>query len=176
METNLDKFNNNSNNSEEKFTSLFLVDEINKFREAEGNRAVLTHDNFLKKIEKEFKEEIRDQNILVSEYKDKKGEKRKMYELPESLFNEMLRREKHSYRLAYTYREKIAINVIEQLLNKKLHKQYRVLNYKIDAYDIENNVAYEIDEVQHRNTVTKDLIREQEIKNELGCSFVRINI
>jgi len=37
MKTNLEKFNNNSNNSEEKFTSLFLVDEINKFREAEGN-------------------------------------------------------------------------------------------------------------------------------------------
>lgn len=39
-------------NSKEKQTSLFLVDEVNKFRKEEGNRSNLAHSDLLKKNKK----------------------------------------------------------------------------------------------------------------------------
>lgn len=56
--------------------------------------------------------------------------------------------------------------------------QYKVLKYRIDGYDPESNTAYEIDEPQHNNKShqTKDLQRQQEIEDVLGCKFVRIKL
>lgn len=67
-------------NSEQKFSSLFLVEQINIFRK-EDNKSELAHFTLLAKIENEFEEEINDKKFLVVEYKDKKGEMRKSYEL-----------------------------------------------------------------------------------------------
>jgi hypothetical protein len=52
-----------SSNAEQKFTSLYLVEQINLFRDLEGNRAVLPHSDFLKKLRVEFEDEIADGNI-----------------------------------------------------------------------------------------------------------------
>jgi lysyl-tRNA synthetase class I len=52
-----------SSNAEQKFTSLYLVEQINLFRDLEGNRAVLPHSDFLKKLRVEFEEEIAEGNI-----------------------------------------------------------------------------------------------------------------
>lgn len=65
----------------QKFTSLYLVEQINVFRKEESNKSELRHGDFLKKIEKEFEDEINERNISSVEYEDKKGELRKMYEL-----------------------------------------------------------------------------------------------
>lgn len=63
-----------------------VVDMINRFRAEEGNRAKLTHPNFMKKIRKEmnilksagFDNEV---NFYLVEYLDKKGEKRPCYRM-----------------------------------------------------------------------------------------------
>jgi len=68
-------------NNEKTFTSLFLVEQINEFRNLEGNRSMLLHKSLLTKIESEFAEEITEQKILPSKYKDKSGKENKMYEL-----------------------------------------------------------------------------------------------
>lgn len=76
-------------------------------------------------------------------------------------------------------REKAALDTIEQLLHVKLIRQYFVCDkYRIDGYDPINNIAYEIDEEQHftsRHQVA-DRKREEEIRSELGCEFVRIKV
>ena len=77
-------------------------------------------------------------------------------------------------------REKAALDTIEQLLGIKLKRQYSVLGgrYRIDGYDLVNNVAYEVDEEQHFTPqhIGLDRIREEEIFQELGCRFVRIKV
>lgn len=76
-------------------------------------------------------------------------------------------------------REKAAIKTIEQLQGVKLIRQYQVLGkYLIDGYDPVNNIAYEIDEEQHftKKHMEADRIREEEIKEALGCKFVRIRV
>lgn len=76
-------------------------------------------------------------------------------------------------------REKAALDTIEQLLGIKLVRQYSVLGrYRIDGYDSVNNVAYEIDEEQHFTPqhMDADRIREKNIKDVLGCEFVRIRV
>lgn len=52
------------------------------------------------------------------------------------------------------------------------------LGYYLDGYDIDKNVAIEIDE-QHHFTKTgelreKDIIRQRKIEQKLGCKFIRI--
>lgn len=68
-------------NSDKKYSSLFLVEQINAFRLQEGNRKELLHKSFLIKIETEFEDEIAGQNILPSSYKDSTNRNLKMYEL-----------------------------------------------------------------------------------------------
>lgn len=76
-------------------------------------------------------------------------------------------------------RENAALATIEQLLGVKLLRQYHVLGkYRIDGYDPVNNIAYEIDEEQHltMRNIKADRIREEEIKEAIGCKFVRIYV
>lgn len=68
-------------NSEQIYSSLFLVEQINVFRKEEGNEIVLLHKSLLSKIEKEFDEEIAGQNILPSSYLAGNGKQEKCYEL-----------------------------------------------------------------------------------------------
>jgi hypothetical protein len=69
-------------NSERKYSSLYLVEQINLFRKAEGNNIKVRHSDILVKIEKRFESKINERKISPVEYNDKKGENRKMYELP----------------------------------------------------------------------------------------------
>lgn len=66
--------------SSDTYTSLFLCNQINKFRNMEGNQATLLHFTLLLKIEKEFDECLTDKNFLVS-YKDSSNKQNKMYNL-----------------------------------------------------------------------------------------------
>lgn len=51
------------------------------------------------------------------------------------------------------------------------------LGYWVDGYDIDNNIVYEWDEPHHFNNngmyKEKDIIREEQIKKHLGCTFIR---
>lgn len=64
-------------------------------------------------------------------------------------------------------REKAALDTIEQFLHVKLLRQYSVCKgkYRIDGYDLANNIAYEVDEEQHFTPQhqTADKKREEEI-------------
>ncbi|MGL5579631.1 MAG: DUF559 domain-containing protein [Cetobacterium sp.] len=68
------------------------------------------------------------------------------------------------------------LSVIEQVIERKLVRQFKVGPYRIDGYDAEGNVAYEIDEPQHDYQVDADAEREQFITSILGCKFKRIKI
>lgn len=60
--------------------------------------------------------------------------------------------------------------------NIKIEKQYSVLNYRIDIYLDKYNLAIEYDENDHKYySVENELKREQEIIDELGCSFIRLS-
>lgn len=52
------------------------------------------------------------------------------------------------------------------------------LGYWVDGYDKENNIVYEIDERAHfnldGNLKEKDIRRQKEIEDYLGCKFIRI--
>lgn len=53
------------------------------------------------------------------------------------------------------------------------------LGYFLDAYDIEKNIVLEIDESHHfinGKLKEKDLIRQKEIEDFLGCTFIRKKI
>ena len=74
--------------------------------------------------------------------------------------------------------EKAALATIEQVLQIKLIKQYRVGKYRIDGYDAENNIAYEIDEAHHRTRENRvlDAQRQLFIEEKIGCKFIRIKV
>ena len=56
--------------SEQKNSSVYLVEQINLFRKEEG-KSELAHFTLLSKIESEFDEEIADNKILVTSYLDR---------------------------------------------------------------------------------------------------------
>ena len=70
-------------------------------------------------------------------------------------------------------------DALEQSLkpfNLKVERQYNILNYRLDGYIKNLNLAIEYDEIQHFNSTNmeQDYIRENDIKKEIGCSFVRV--
>jgi very-short-patch-repair endonuclease len=73
------------------------------------------------------------------------------------------------------YNEKEILDHIENLLNIKLERQYRVKKFYVDGYDKENNIVYEVDEKCHKYTKIRDIIRQEEIIKILNCKFIRIN-
>jgi len=57
--------------------------------------------------------------------------------------------------------------------------EVEVCGYFVDGYDKEKNVVIEIDERHHfRNSKLrkKDIQRQKEIENRLGCDFIRISV
>jgi hypothetical protein len=69
-------------NSEVKYSSLYLVEQINLFRSEEGNTTKVRHSDLLSKIEKRFESKIAQRKISLSEYKDSTNRALKKYELP----------------------------------------------------------------------------------------------
>lgn len=64
----------------QKFSSIYLVEQINVFRKQEKKQELL-HKNLLAKIESEFEDEIGGQNFQPTSYLDKSNRNSKMYEL-----------------------------------------------------------------------------------------------
>ena len=59
-------------------------------------------------------------------------------------------------------------------LHIKYIKQYPILTYKIDLFLPDYNLSVEYDEEQHKFKQKYDKNRENNIKDILGCEFVRI--
>lgn len=109
-------------------------------------------------------------------YLDKRGRERMLYNISEPIRVALMDRYDAKRCATKGMKENIALATLEQALNIKLERQYRVLHYRIDGYDPINNIAYEIDEEQHAYTSKKDKIREEAIIKELNCKFVRISL
>jgi very-short-patch-repair endonuclease len=65
--------------------------------------------------------------------------------------------------------------IIDTFNNEKIFLQYKVNQYRIDLYFEEKKIAIECDESQHNktNNIIFDKIREDNIKKELDCKFIR---
>ena len=62
----------------------------------------------------------------------------------------------------------------EHKIGREILRQYSVLNFYIDGYEPIDNIAYEVDELHHKGRQKQDIIRENIIKEQLNCEFVRI--
>lgn len=63
--------------------------------------------------------------------------------------------------------------IMQTFCGEKMTRQYRVGTYFIDLYFDEYNLAIECDEPGHKSRVAIDSLREQTIKNLIGCHFIR---
>ena len=72
--------------------------------------------------------------------------------------------------------EKEILDLIEEILNIKIERQYNIIGYRLDGYCKELNLAIEVDELHHnyQSNIKKDKIRQQNIENILGCQFLRV--
>ena len=61
--------------------------------------------------------------------------------------------------------------IIETFNGESMIKQYRVKNFLVDLYFDKHKIAIECDE-DHKN-IEKDNLREDIIKKELDCIFIR---
>ena len=106
-------------------TSLELLTEINKFRKEEGIKKELLHKTLLAIIRDEFSEEITEQKILPSSYKDKSGRTVPMFILTLSQARQVLVRESKFVRRA-------VIHFLEKLENQGLeNKEQKKLPFQV---------------------------------------------
>ena len=57
-----------------------------------------------------------------------------------------------------------------------MQTQYSVLNYRIDLYFHDYNLAIKVDEFGHKDRdIGYEIQKQKEIGKELGCEFIRIN-
>lgn len=104
-------------NAKEKITSLELVEQINLFRNEEGNRAVLQHSDLLKVIRDEFEEEIGIGQISETSYiHPQNGQEYPMFELTLNQAKQILVRESKFVRKAVI----AYIDELEKILQRKL--------------------------------------------------------
>lgn len=106
----------NNLHERETFTSLELVDLINKYREQEGNRRELFHKDFLKVVRDEFEEEIGQGNISPSSYINSQNKEQPMFVLNLAQSRQVLVRESKFVRKAViAYIDKLENSLINQL-------------------------------------------------------------
>ena len=74
--------------------------------------------------------------------------------------------------------EKPILDNLEKCFGYTILRQHKVSGYFLDGYCPMLNLAVEIDEKRHRKEkqIIKDRYREDMIKKELGCQFLRIPI
>ena len=74
--------------------------------------------------------------------------------------------------------EKSILDTLEHFFNYAILRQQRVAGYFLDGYCSMLNLAIEVDEKKHKNKkqIIKDKYREEQIKKELECQFLRIDI
>ena len=70
------------------------------------------------------------------------------------------------------------LDLIEKVHNIKILRQHKTCGYFLDGYCKELNLAIEVDEPFHNKPeqLKKDNYREKQIKNELNCQFLRIEV
>ncbi len=146
-------------------TSLDLAVEFDK-----------SHRHVLRDIEKVSKET--GCSIEISSYKSMQNKTLKMIILNDYFYNVMCEKYRYKHK-CYAAMEYSALCAVEQLLNIKLERQYKVDDYRVDGYHKESNTAYEVDEPQHFvNGELKQECKDRQayIESKLMCKFVRIKV
>ena len=133
-------------------TSLELVEQINLFREKEGNRAELKHYDLLRIIRDEFSEEIGVGKISVSSYKNIQNKEQPMFVLTFNQAKQILVRESKRVR-------KAVIEYIEKLENALKNKFQVPTNFK-EALLLAVKQQEKIEELQEEVEVRGQLIGE----------------
>ena len=68
------------------------------------------------------------------------------------------------------------LTVLLSPFNVDIEMQYKVLNYKIDAYIPSLNIAIEYDENNHKDySFEQHELRQKEIEDKLKCKFIRVS-
>ena len=73
------------------------------------------------------------------------------------------------------HNEKQILDRLEQELNYKIIRQFKVEGYFVDGYIPELNFVIEVDESFHNKQKEKDIKRQKIIGKKLECEFIRIN-
>ncbi len=160
--------------NKETITSLELVEQINLFREQEGNRAELKHKTLLEIIRDEFSEEITEQKILLSEYKDKTGRKLPMFALTLAQAKQVLVRESKFVR-------KAIIKYIEEL-EEKVKNPYKNLSQQqilILTLQEQEKISEKVDVLENKidNEIRVDNGEQRKIQKAVGTRvYQRIDI
>ena len=138
--------------TKETITSLELVEQINLFREKEGNRAELKHYDLLKIIRDEFSEEIGVGKISLSSYKNSQNKEQPMFVLTFNQAKQVLVRESKRVR-------KAVIEYIEKLENALKNKFQVPANFK-EALLLAVKQQEKIEELQEEVEIRGQLIGE----------------
>ncbi len=72
--------------------------------------------------------------------------------------------------------EKPILDTFEKFFGYTISRQYPVAGYFVDGYCHTLHLAIEVDESFHRNMKEADNYRENIIKKQLNCSFLRIKV
>jgi very-short-patch-repair endonuclease len=73
-------------------------------------------------------------------------------------------------------KEHVHLEAIEQSFSVVMFKQFKVGSYRVDLYIEEYDLVVECDEYNHRDRdPQKEKEREEFIRSELGCEFIRFN-
>ena len=112
----------------------------------------------------------------LSCYKDATGKSNRRFEISGDSLSLLLDRYKGLARVPNRLQEEASLKTIEQLLGVQLIRQFHVGGFRIDGYDVANNVAYEVDEPDHKHTWRHDIERQRKIERLLGCTFFRITL
>lgn len=116
------------------------------------------------------------EDCTLSKYTDSMNRPQVEYLLTPKMSALLMAKYQGLARVPHRLQEEAALKTIEQLLGIQLIRQFAVLTYRVDGYDPERNVAYEIDEPEHKGKESEDAARQQEIAEVLGCTFVRIKL
>ena len=116
------------------------------------------------------------EDCTLSKYTDSMNRPQVEYLLTPKMSALLMAKYQGLARVPHRLQEEAALKTIEQLLGIQLIRQFAVLAYRVDGYDPERNVAYEVDEPEHKGKESEDAARQQEIVEVLGCTFVRIKL
>lgn len=143
------------------FSSVELTEQINIFRNIEGNRAELLHKTFIATIEDEFEEEIGEQNILPTSYTDKSNRQSKCYELTFEQSLQILMRESKFVRKGVT---KEYLQLKNQQPKQNYESALKMLGMSDELIPIVAKTYYERDEAIR----TKAYISDKKTATALG--------
>ena len=143
----------NFDNTKDNFTSLELVDLINKFREQEKNKNKLRHDTMLSIIREEFQEEISLQKILESKYTNERGREYPMFILDLKQSRQVLVKESRVVRKAVIE----YIDKLEEKLQQIKQTYFKQYDFEIDDMSVADKSKWKIEQFNKIKTLADNL-------------------